>query len=466
MKKISPLLYPLALFTAIAISHPLAAQADTDARWVHGSWVNVRAKPEANATVLTQLVVNTPVQLDAAASKGEFCAISWGQGQRGFIACKLIGNQQLSIQDLIDNLDKSDDNKNNFRTRAFWIEPSFSRLREAGYFFDESMLSPQQKALENYAEKFPGDKRPLPKRFPIPEFEAMKQRMMAGVIEPASEFFQPGISWVALRKLAQEEDLSPQKLIEVSNYANLYPGALKMLRQIELPAPASSYFLSLQALGKPSTLPEQLSFQFQKPYAIKIISGPYWDAYEPPGPSTKNSWDMGKVDVFLKTPVIKHTLMLSGSLKSENSDLKYHLSDSVCKEGFHFGGPALQGQAIKSLAKRKAETQFKDEALFHFYTQSKLPALHGQVSLNLQAPMPLQYEPTDKAKRYEQFTQASINTFDLDHDGIADFAMIEAWHIGPDSSSKVPEPGYRILFVNAGGHWYLFDIDQYHGCDH
>ncbi|WP_162044166.1 hypothetical protein [Undibacterium sp. YM2] len=442
----------------------------SETRWVHGSWVNVRVKPEANAEVLTHLVANTQVQMDAAASSAKFCAITWGEGQHGFIACNLLGDKALRLEDFVDSYHRSSDSTNYFPTRAFWMAPSFRRLQDAGSYFQETMLSPQQKALETVDSNFVWEKRPALKRYPIPEFEAMKHRMMTGIIEPASPYFQAPAPWEELLKLAKSEELPGKKTTEATarlHSSLFYPGVLVMLRQLDLPAVAPSYFKSLDELGRPSAGPEEISRQYQIPYAIKPLSGPYWDNYEPAGINVIGWWDLGKVEVFLQRPVIKNMLMLNGHIKPASSDLKYSLGVDSCQQGFRFIGPGEQAEPVKSLAQRRLEslqTKAKDEAILHFYSRKELPSLNGPAKVTTQAPVKLQYDSKAKSNTHEHFSQASITSIDIDNDGVADFVIAEAWHRGIMLDSAVHQPAYRVIFVNAGGRWYLFDTDQFLVC--
>jgi hypothetical protein len=329
------------------------------------------------------------------------------------------------------------------------------------------MLSPRQLALETVDEKFNWEKRPQLKRFPIPEFDAMKQRMRDGVIEPAALHTQQPVSWSALLKLAGADEIPTRQTLDTTRRLDsrlFYAGILVMLLQLELPVPAPSYFKSLAEIGKPSAMPEDISAQFQMPYAMKFLGGPFWEHSESGGTNRIGWWDMGNVDVFLQKPLFKNTLMLNGQMKSETTTMKHRFWQDNCSEGFHFGGPATQAEPVKSLAQRKSQTGFVNEPVFFFYTQAKLPALTVPVSINMQPSKNLQYDSKTKKQRHEQFTQATITSYDLNADGVADFVLVEAWHVLPFSSSSLPEPGYRVLFVNAGGEWYLFDIDQYNIC--
>jgi SH3-like domain-containing protein len=74
------------------------AAADGAQRWVVGSYVNIRAQAAKDAEVVDHLVANTPVTL--LNSNADFCEISWGNNQQGFIACKLLGEQALNLAEI------------------------------------------------------------------------------------------------------------------------------------------------------------------------------------------------------------------------------------------------------------------------------------------------------------------------------------------------------------------------------
>ncbi|MFZ6731481.1 hypothetical protein ACO0LG_06145 [Undibacterium sp. Ji42W] len=84
--------------------------------------------------------------------------------------------------------------------------------------------------------------------------------------------------------------------------------------------------------------------------------------------------------------------------------------------------------------------------------------------MTTQAPVNLQYDTKAKSNSFEHFSQASITSIDLDKDGVADFVIAQAWHRGIMLASAIHQPADRAIFVNAGGRWYLFDIDQYIIC--
>lgn len=433
-----------------------AGQDTGQLRWIHGSWVNVRARPESDAPVLTRLTANTRVQVDAAASNQQFCAIRWGTEQQGYVACKLLGEQALRLEDVDEGT------PHRSPTRAFWLEPGLRRLLSAGEYFQNTMLGEKQKALETVDQHFVWEKRPQIKRFPIPEFEAMKQRMQDGVIGIRMRDMKAPAAWSELQKLASAETPAGKQTLEAASALNsslFYPGILVMLRQLELPPASASYFKSLDELARPLAGPEEISAQFQLPYAIKVKGGPYWSNFEPAGITLTGWWDIGKLDVFLQTPIYKHVLTLNGQLRSEASIPGYQISDELHGEdGFRAGGPANQQEPVKSLTQRTRSA----EPVFYFYSKNKLsPALPSDVTWTWGKVKDLQYDTKAKTPLFEQFTKAAVHGIDLDGDGKADFALVEAWHVAPFSSSKEAAPAYRMIFINAGGSWYLFDIDRY-----
>ncbi|MCH8621603.1 SH3 domain-containing protein [Undibacterium sp. TS12] len=438
----------------------MAGQDTDQLRWVHGSWVNVRARPASKATILTQLPANTQVQLDAAASSQQFCAIRWGEGQQGFVACNLLGTQALRLEDV------DEDSPGRSPARAFWLEPGLRRLLSSGEYFQATMLSEKQKTLETAIPRFAGERRPPIKRFPIPEFEAMKQRMRDGVIGARMADMKAPAPWVELQKLAHAQAQPDKQTLTAATALNInlfYPGILVMLRQLELPPARPSYFTSLSDIARPLAGPEEISAQFQLSYAIRVLDGPYWTNYETAGVTLRGWWDIGKLDVFLQTPVQKHVLMLDGKLKSETSIPRYKISDEQSgKDGFRAGGPATQQEPVKNLTQRVGSTTASTEPVFYFYSKSQLsPALPADFKWTWGQPKELQYDTKTRKQLFEQFTKAAVHGADLDGDGVADFALVEAWHVAPFSAFREAAAAYRMIFVNAGGNWYLFDIDRY-----
>src|SRR6266496_2042362 len=98
------------------------APTNAAARWIHGSLVNVRQPPPQGAAVLVQWPTNTPVTL--VRQQEASCEIEGPKGQRGFVACALLGDRPLALKDLPD-LNKGEGTLNVvFLARPFWITPS------------------------------------------------------------------------------------------------------------------------------------------------------------------------------------------------------------------------------------------------------------------------------------------------------------------------------------------------------
>jgi hypothetical protein len=170
------------------------AAADGAQRWVVGSYVNIRAQAAKDAEVVDHLVANTLVTL--LNSNADFCEISWGNNQHGFIACKLLGEQALNLAEIgTEWLPNYQPDPKHSPLRAFWLEPTISRLFEAGEHFRKVMLPAKQLLAENcYSDNATCENQqavptaPELKRFKIPEFEAMKKLLIDGIIAPRSQF--------------------------------------------------------------------------------------------------------------------------------------------------------------------------------------------------------------------------------------------------------------------------------------
>lgn len=454
-------------FQAVQSGSVLAQGQLLRQQWVHGSWVNVRAAPTTEAKVLTQLVVNTPVQVDVARNKNDFCFIAWGDAQTGFIACKLLGDQPLHIDQIgARYLDAQwTPNPQYSPTRAFWLQPSLQRLMDAGNFFWESMLTPAQKEKEEASINSNGAALPALIRFPIPEFEAMKARLIEGLIEPRALHIPPPSSWQELKTALAKVDVHAKEsspAISRFHISFFNTATLQMLQQIQLPKIAPSFFTSQAEIAPPSATTEALSAQFQIPYAIKINSGAFfYNGGEVGGGITKvGVWDIGKYETYLKNPVYKNTLAINGKLSSAQSLARTNVNwDGDCHDGFLFGGDAKQSMPIKSLSSKRASS----EPVFHFYTPGPMPTMQAKLSYEpLQTHQPVQHK---YGNRSEYFHQGSLAFFDLNQDGIADFAVWEGWRIFYPYQNQAPEPNYRMLFANVNGAWSLFDIDQYYLCD-
>ncbi|WMW79644.1 hypothetical protein RF679_13415 [Undibacterium cyanobacteriorum] len=456
-------------------SLPQSAHIKSNA-WITGSWVNVRNTPRADAEVIAQLVVNTAIHFSESETKPgqEYCAIEWSPAEKdeakthtvqGFVACRFIGKAPLTIETVGPTHIKNDagkfpellPNPQYSATRAFWLQPSFARLTDAGAFFYRTMLPAKQRQLEMIDENFVWEKRPPLKRFPIPEFEAMKTLMANGVTAAPILLRDRLVPWKTIQTIINSQATVSTKMAdEVGNLHDrlFYEGALRMLKQISLPPASVSAFTDHASLMPPRANAEQLSAGFQIPYYLKVLSGPFWSFTESGGARLVGWWDIGKYEHELQTAVYSHGILSDGTVRSQTTTVKNPDWNAGCREGFRYS-------ETKNL-KRIGSSDKDRTAIVHFF--SPAPLTHSKVKLERSALQSLQFQES-RQQRHEQFTQGQLHRIDINHDGIADLAVWEAWHVRIGSQTNKPEPAMRISFVNVNGQWYLLEVDEYMSCD-
>lgn len=143
-----------------------AAQVIPQAAWVQGSWVNLRSAPATSASVKSQLTTNTALQVTA--KDGDWCAVRVASpATDGYVNCSLLGNEPLTLAKAKDQ-----------PGRAFWVAPSVQRLVAYGALL---RAGPAYKRM--YEKLQDGE---VARIAPLPEFDAAKRLMAAG-ITPAAE---------------------------------------------------------------------------------------------------------------------------------------------------------------------------------------------------------------------------------------------------------------------------------------
>src|SRR6185437_2887070 len=102
--------------------------------WIIGSYVNIHNAPDDKAPVLAHLTTNAKVTL--AGESARYCEISWNDTSRGYVVCRFLAAKPLQLSDVERTAkNQNDESFQESPLRAFWIEPSFRRIRAAGQAF-------------------------------------------------------------------------------------------------------------------------------------------------------------------------------------------------------------------------------------------------------------------------------------------------------------------------------------------
>lgn len=442
----------LMLLSAMGIVTEAAGATDPLQRWIVGSYVNVRSQPARSAEVVEHLTANTPVVLTTQTE--DYCEISWGDTKQGFVACNLLADQPLRIEDIqYSYLPGGATMPNNAQLRTFWLEPTVANLFEAGEYFRRIMLPTEQLHVENCFLRLQGVicdtsyVTPNLKRFQIPEFEAMKTLLVNGIIAPHSQF-KPIEVWESARTHMPNFEFRPRHNIE-------------MYERIRLPTVSPSFFKSISEIGRPSARTEQLSAQYQIPFRMSVVDKPMLGVSDNGYPSIMGAWDIGAVTLRLDSPIYEVAIDLKGrvAIGTTVAESRRRYSDWRCADTQNY----MQGTINRLLpGYRNIKTPLM------FFRLATLPVLSKAKVIFKD-----QYGSTTSHLRGEP-TTAHI---DLDKDGIDDLLV---WDDGGKGEAEYDEhhklkkiivnnvdvsfKRIRLIFVNVVGQWYLLDSDDEHAC--
>lgn len=433
-----------ALVLSLVLELPGHALATENSRWVHGSWVNLRTAPSTKAEVIDRLVINTEITLQS--TQGDWCEITInGKPLRGFLGCKFLGEKPLTLADL-----GPDEYRAN-APRAFWLAPSARRLMAAGIHFRDTLLTERQRQREEFHfennEPFDIDKPPGIVRYPVPEFDAMKDLMRKGVI--AAQENRPGsMKWTELiQQLPNDSNGSFQ-----SQGLYLY-GYQVSLARFATPKPVGpSLFKRTTDLATRSAAIENLSAQFGIIERLRILGGPKWVHQRHNDPGVAGFWDMGSFELTLDKPVFEYVIGrqgLAAAVRWNNATEKHAIdADEGCSEGINL--------AMRATTPVPGYPKVKDPLVWIF-TPEPLP--YKKVSIKRSARR-LPPPATDKPDWQEHSLELIvIHEIDLDNDGIADLSVWEG--MSPRFGSEV---GTRIVLANIAGEWHLIEADSYSEC--
>lgn len=407
------------LIVSLIVVNIASAETNTSA-WVQGSWVNVRTGPQSNATVVTHWVVNTPAQV--LNRSGDWCAAKAADNTQGFIKCKLLGDKALTLEEVSSGANADP-------MRAFWIAPSLDRLIAVGNFLREKLLTEQQKQLE-YLSELPTDKPAKLIRYPVPEFEAMKQVLIRGVsLKPEVEIKNSytggdGTEVPILDQLLKQHQLKPVK-----------PSLFKKKTDVVI------------ATANPDDL-DSLAALTGGQMAMRVLRGPRF-RHDYDGFVADGFWDVGAVEVTLQKPVVLHVIAEDGLVSAA---IRGRVK--VTPNGEYAGCRDAIFSTIPEDAKPIAGYPVVTDNLLGFYLPKALDVRKAKITKRA---------VTVKLKdgMGELVTEkALLRDIDINSDGIPDFSV---WR-GPTVGAVAPLIFWKAIFMNVAGTWEQVFFDSEADC--
>lgn len=438
-----------------------ANAAPNDQRWIVGSYVNIHDAPDDKATVATHLTTNTSVKL--LAESGRYCQIAWGD-QSGYIVCRYLGEKPLQLHDVEPDPANADALvPNSSPLRAFWIEPSYQRFIAAGSYFEQTMLTDAVRKKEAARVALGSEGNP-PKdmyftRYPIPEFDAMKARMQAGVqAEPLPEHPYPNTKELLEKMRTSTLEGSGPYLAYLLDAKNHF-----------LPKLNSAFFNDQRDIGSMTGETEWLSALFQIPYKVEALSKPYVVYPHYNDPFISGSWDIGDTKLYLAQPIFNVGVYKDGTVKVEETKAIERMiwyADIEATE--ECGSFVIDSHLRKKASMDYVESDLAPENLLLYFRQTK--------------PWDVRHAKIAKSDNYSQASSTRngviipfyrITSYLVTFDGhnAPDFQMIDVWGESEFSPAdldpkvgKAIQPVERFYFVNIGKQWRLLDRDSLQGC--
>lgn len=391
-----------------------------DKAWIHGSWVNLRAAPNASAQIRAQLVTNTEVAL---LERGEaWCLIKIPSGAEGYMLCSLLGSEPLNLQQATNN-----------PARAFWIAPSVGRLIEYG-----SLLRTGSAYQRMYSKLQGGQTAHIP---PLPEFERAKRTVEAGVTPRVSTELDRGAP-IEVDRMKYASLIAPRPL---------KPSLFRHHGDVALASEADADALAAVTSAR---------------IAVKVVAPPsgYVARHEGPEISGISGFgDIGEAEIRFSPPMLMYFLLPNGLLSASRLSKKAGLgtpAESPC--GTFFTGPRsidvpLGEYASSTLELKPAEgfpTMRKSMLAMAAFVTAQ-PLLKKKVMIRSRAARIPDFKIPEGGEgsrpRLMDVAKVVLHEVDLDGDGVTDILIWDLPSIGGMSGALNLS---REWYLNIGGHWY------------
>lgn len=439
--------------TAVAIALSIGHARATEILWIQGSWVNLRATATADGTIVDRLIVNTEVVL--LSRQGNWCEVTAKKPEvRGFVACSLLGTQAVSLAEVgSPTMTEDKPNPHYSAQRSFWLAPSMRRLLEAGENFWSAMLTREQQEKERpgwFSVAYSG-KQPAPVRYAIPEFEAMKDVMKAGIVA-APERRPMLVPWAELKQRVAASVDEQYASIYLSSGQWVPDGVASIVRVARLNPVRPSFFQHQGELAPAASDVEALSAQFGIVERLKVLSGPKWVHPRHNDPFVGGSWDVGSFEVTLEKRVFEYAIGRKGLAELREAAIAWKFdvgAEEWCSEGFNLT-PRAAARSLPGYPRVK-------QPLVWLHVAKPIPVKKVHITT---AARKLTTQPNEEQGR-NAFTTVFMHDVDIEGDGVPDLTVWEGMQREGSGGDML---GVRVVFANIGGQWFLLDSDYFAEC--
>lgn len=457
--------------------------------YVSASTANVREQAKPNSRVMDKLVTNTGLTL--ISKNGSWCEVEVKPESntevlvttelsktkhKGFVACNLLSSQKLSME-MVDaqiemlqgqaareheemykryNENPQDGLHENhivykqlldWASKAFWISPSLTRWQYVGSVMENALLSTEERNKQYEEQK--------PKRFTVPEFEAMKKKLSEGVVVASST-------------------IGLHTKMDITRMAEYLPSLKSANERIKLPKIQPSFFKGMSPLVLTSVSYGGLGQDTLGAMAlIDTLSAYNKIAYKATG-SGQASYALNiQAPMFSEANSVWRMVPVSGAMEVivgiwDVSELKVIFDREPVLNGI-----TQQGKTVAQYIKGIDISVGYDSSCSYSSSQIKIsksdvPGYSSSANVWLSwAGKPIPGGETGKAniktRQYKGDTPVDLvvaSEVDLDGDGVPDF-LIWKGRYQPQVSA---EGLWETVFANVDGKWVLLRFEQDADC--
>lgn len=425
--------------------------------FVQASSANLRAQALAGAPVLAKPVANTAFKLLGKA--GDWCEVeststvdlaavpSHADKQHGFISCGLLSSQKLTLSLIEAQITNNKSNPKallDWYARAFWVAPSLVRWERVGVALQNTLLDQKTQSKEIEGQQ--------PLRFSVPEFEAMKQRLAAGIA------VAPGTAAPVQAPSLEHADKFPGTLQTMLSRIQMPAIKLSLFGKDEAPVivPGAKYGTGtsrtldlIDALSASNGVAFKTEVTAPASYALHpdtsvFAANSSWRFVNTSGPMDviMGIWDVGGLHITFDRNVALYGVTAQGKPAAQHiKEVRISIGyDSACSYS-------------------SSRVEMKTALAIGYAPQSS--ALVGWAG----KPMPggVNAVAQIKSRRFDGESEYDLvvsHEIDLDHDGSVDFLVWQGRYQPQISAEGV----WEAIFVNVGGQWRLFDYNEDADC--